>query len=492
MNQNIANTKTHTDRQPKAMLPLCATEMWERFGFYIIQGMLIFLITNYFQLSDSQAVLITGEYGALVYISPILGGYIADNYLGFRYSILVGACFQCLGYALIATLSYSLMFWGLASVIVGNGLLKPNIASYLGEFYEIDDARRHAGFTYYYMIMNFGTFASTLSVGFIQKAWGWHICFAAAAIGMIIGMIIYLSNTKRFGNKGLPIRNDLLYGKRRLYFISLFIIGCAAIATMCYFLLMHAAMGNSILLAIAGIVFIYLIILALSFHDQQRRNLIALIWLILFAIIFWAIFFEMFSVVNLFVERNVERKVLGITIPPIAFISLESVFIVILGVPLAILWKHLHHKQRNPNIALKFALSLFALAVAMHLLTYAIIDHNLNYLVLPGWMIAFYLLLTLGEMLLSPNILSAVTELSPTKIVGLMMGVQYMAIGFGSSITGILGQIAAIPKGITNPQITNAIYSHAFNVYALICLGTGLMVLASAPFIKQLITPNTA
>lgn len=484
MTQHSSNTISN--RQPKAMIPLCATEMWERFGFYIIQGMLIFLITNHFQLSDKQAVLITGEYGALVYISPILGGYFADKLLGFRYSILIGACFQCAGYALISTLSYSLMYWGLAGVIVGNGLLKPNIASYLGEFYEADDARRHAGFTYYYMIMNFGTFAATLTAGFIQKAWGWHVCFAAAAVGMIIGIIIYISNTRRFGNKGLPVRSDIVRDKR-LQFILLFAVGCAAIASVCYFLLMHSSIGDTILLAIAAAIFIYLIILSLGFHDQDRRNMIALIWLILFAIVFWAIFFEMFSVVNLFVERNVERNLFGISVPPIAFISLESVFIIILGVPLAVLWKHLHHKQRNPNIGLKFALSLFSLALAMHLLTYAIADHTANYLVLPGWMVVFYLLITLGEMLLSPNILSAVTEFSPPKIVGLMMGVQYMAIGFGSSVTGLLGQLAAIPKGITNPQITNAIYSHAFDIYSLICLGTGILILISTPFIKRLI-----
>lgn len=476
--------------QPKAMLPLCATEMWERFGFYIIQGMLIFLITNYFGLSDSQGVLITGEYGALVYISPILGGYVADNYLGFRYSILIGALFQFLGYLFISTLVYKLMFWGLASIIVGNGLLKPNIASYLGEFYDPEDERRQAGFTYYYMIMNLGAFISTLTAGFIQDAWGWHICFAVAAIGMLVGITIYLSSTKRFAHKGLPVRQDLLQHHRGR-FISVFLIGCLATATACYFLLMHSSIGNTILLVIGGCVFIYLVILALRFHGQQRRHVIALIWLILFAIVFWAFFFQIFSVVNLFVERNVERNLFGVQVPAIAFISLESVFIVILGVPLALLWKYLHHKQKNPNIALKFALSLFLIALAMHLLTYAIANHNAAFLVLPGWMVTFYLLITLAEMLLSPNLLSAVTELSPSKIVGLMMGVQYMAIGFGSSITGILGQIAAIPKGITDLQTTDAIYSHAFNIYAIICLVTGLLVFISSPFIRKLIQQNS-
>ena len=135
-------------QQPKALLPLCATEMWERFGFYIIQGLLIILITNHFGISDKQSILITGTYGALVYIAPIIGGYYADNYLGFRYTVLVGACFQCLGYLLIATLIPTFLYLGLSCVILGNGFLKPNIASYLGEFYGTNDPKRDAGFTY--------------------------------------------------------------------------------------------------------------------------------------------------------------------------------------------------------------------------------------------------------------------------------------------------------------------------------------------------------
>lgn len=475
--------------QPKAMLPLCATEMWERFGFYIIQGMLIFLITNHFGLDDSQGVLITGEYGALVYLSPILGGYAADNYLGFNYSIFIGACFQCIGYILISTLILKLMYWGLAIIILGNGLLKPNIASYLGEFYEAEDERRQAGFTYYYVIMNLGIFAATLSAQFIQGAWGWRICFASAAVGMLIGVTIFLLCTKRFAHKGLPVRQDLL-DNHRWRFVCLFLLSCAVIASLSYLMLIHSSVGNTILLIMGGCIFIYLVHLTLSFQSQQRRNMIALIWLIVFAIVFWAFFFEIFSVMNLFIERNVQRHIFGIQLPALTFMSLEPIFILIMGVPLAFLWRHLHQKNRNPNIALKFALALFSLALGMHLLTYAINNHNAQFLVLPSWIIGFYFLLTTGEMLLSPNILSTVTELSPSKVVAFMMGVQYMALGFGSSITGLLGQLAVIPKGMTDPQATNAIYHHAFSVYSLICLITGVLILISSPFIKRLIQPK--
>lgn len=472
-------------KQPKALLPLCATEMWERFGFYIIQGLLIILITNHFGISDKQGFLITGMYGALVYIAPIIGGYYADHYLGFRYTVLMGAFFQCIGYLLIATLIPTLVYLGLSFIILGNGFLKPNIASYLGEFYNANDPQREAGFTYYYMGMNTGTFISTLTAGFIQQAWGWHVCFATAAVGMIISITVFIKGFPRYKDKGLIVAKNLILKKTTRFIIATLLL-CTAIITSCYGLLTHPAMGDRILRLLGTIVLGSLIILALYYKNQQRRHLFALIFLLLFAVVFWAIFFEMFSVVNLFVERNIDRHIFGIEMPPLAFISLESVFILILGAPLAALWKMLYRHKKDINIALKFSLSLLALALGMWLLTFAIHHPSSQYLVLPGWMILFYLLLTLGEMLLSPIFLSAVTELSPPKLVGFMMGAQYMAIGFGSSISGWLGLIAAIPKGMTNVEITNQIYAHAFNIYMLICIAAGVIILISTPFITKL------
>lgn len=486
MNENLHITDTR--KQPKALLPLCATEMWERYGFYIVQGMLILLLTNHFGIDDKTAIMITGEYGALVYISPLIGGYFADKYLGFRYTILLGACFQCFGYALISTLHQGSMYWGLASVILGNGFLKPNIAGYLGDFYNDNDPRRHAGFTYYYTIMNLGTFISTLSVGFIQRSWGWHVCFGLAAVGMIIAIAAFLLGMKRYGNKGLPVANTLI-SKHRIRFTFLTLVACTLIMTAAYELLRHAEIGKFVLFLIAGLTLLYLLYLVAKTKQIEKNKLIALIILIIFAVIFWAIFFEMFSVVNLFIERNVNRtSFLGIhNVPPVMFMSFEPIFILLLGWPLGLLWKYLHKHKKDPNIALKFVLALACLAVGMKLLNFSIHDHTAQMLVLPGWIVIFFLLLTMGEMLLSPNLLSAVTELSPPKLVGLMMGVQYMAIGFGSAITGVLGQIAAIPKGVTNLKFTDPIYAHAFNAYALICLISALLVLAASPLIKKLI-----
>lgn len=482
------NPSPELQHQPSALIPLCATEMWERFGFYIVQGLLILLITNHFNLPDKDAYLIMGAYGALVYMSPLVGGFFADRFLGFRYTILLGAAFQCLGYVLISIITPTLMHWGLACVILGNGFLKPNIASFLGEFYTKDDQRRHSGFTYYYMGMNTGAFISTLTAGFIQRAWGWHLCFLIAALGMLVGITIFLLGNRTYGKAGLPTHKNIK--KHLLMFLLLTACLCLAIAGISYCLLTHAHTGDDVLVAFGVATLCFLIYTAIKRKKQECRNLIALIWLILFAIIFWAIFFEMFSVVNLFIERNVERHLFGIEWPPLAFLSLESVFIIILGWPLAWAWRSLNTIKKEPSLGVKFALALLALALAMWLLTFAIHHHAVTYLVIPGWLFLFFLLLTLGELLLSPTILSAVTELAPQNLVGMMMGVQYMAIGFGNIVTGYLGQIAAIPKSEHDPKVTDSIYAHAFNTYALISLIAAILIFLSAPIITRLIHHN--
>ena len=186
-------------------------------------------------------------------------------------------------------------------------------------------------------------------------------------------------------------------------------------------------------------------------------------------------------------ERSVDRVMFGIKFPPGSLIALEPIFIVLIGWPLATLWKYLHRTNRDFSIAMKFVLALFSLATAMKLLNIAIAYPDANYLIYPGWMFLFFFLLTLGEMLLSPNLLSAVTELSPQNMSGFMMGIQYMAIGFGSAITGLLAQLAVIPSQITDPRVINVIYGHAFNSYALICFVAAFIIMLLTPTLSRLI-----
>ncbi len=476
--------------QPKALRTLFLTEMWERFGFYVVQGLLVLYMTNHLNFSDAKSYAILGEYSALVYISPLIGGFFADRVLGFRYAILIGAIFLLLGYAVIATTSDHLLFWGLAAVILGNGFLKPNISSYLGEFYQTDDPRRDAGFTIFYMGINIGVMLSTASSGFIQQTFGWRAAFACAAVGMLIGIFAFISGFKRFGKLGLPLQKNRIYPTYLRIFTHkpVLLLTFVLITISAYLMLRVTSIGHILLIFIGISMLVWLFIRAFRYDAVSRNKLIALIVLIVISIVFWGLFFQMFSAVSLFTERNVNRLIFGIQIPPVAFISLESIAVLALGSPLAMLWRYLHSNHRSPSVGYKFSLAMLCSAISMGILVLAIHLPNAHQQIYPAWLILFFFMVTLGEMLLSPIGLSMVTELAPPQLVGLMMGVWFMALGYGGLLSGSLAQLADIPKSVTDIHITNHIYQHAFTIYGLIALAAAIVTLAIAPWIKKLIT----
>lgn len=474
-------------KQPKSLAPLCFTEAWERFGFYMIQTALVLIITNYFNLPDNTALLMVGTFGALTYISPTIGGYYADKIFGYRYTILMGCILQMLGYICIALLHLPTVIFGLSLVVLGNGFLKANIPSFLGTFYQEDDHRRRSGFTLYYMGMNLGSLVGTLTVGYIQRYFGWNYCYIFAAIGMFVGICVYLWGFKRFAAKGLPVNENLVY-KQTAKFILMTVILAIIIVAICYVLLSNPHYGDAILIVAGVLVLIYLFSLSIiAFKAAERKHLLALIILTIFAVVFWAIFFQMFSLVPLFIERMVNHKIFGFDIPTSAFLALEPVFIMVTGWPLAALWKHLHVKKKDPNIMVKFIISLLFMYVSMKILAVSTEHLTTQFLVYPAYIVVFFLFLTLGEMLLSPNFLAAVTELAPKRIAGMMMGIQYMAIAFGSLMAGLLSQIAALPKSKETAVQMTTIYHHAFNVNALICLVCAVAILCFTPFVSRLI-----
>ncbi len=476
-------------KHPQALIPLFLTEMWERFGFYIVQGLLIIFMVQHLHFSDQKSFLIMGEFSALVYVSPLLGGFLADKIIGYRNSILLGAILLGVGYAVLTTLQKPLLLWGLACLVMGNGFLKPNISAYLGEFYKPQDPRRDSGFTIFYMGINTGILLSTLSSGFIQRFFGWNMTFFAATIGMIIAIITFRLGYNTFADYGSPIRKST-YSSSLIRFLSNKVLLSTVIVVgilTTYLLLKLPGLGET-LLNIAGILLLFgLIISAFRYHKHERNRMLLLIILITASIFFWAIFFQMFFSVNLFVDRAVHKVVHGFNIPAVAFLSLEPIFIVIMALPLARLWQKFNYDAAHrPAISIKFAFGIISLAAAMLILVASTHFTLLNEKIHIGWLVGFYLLLTFGEMLLSPIGLSMVTELAPKNVTGLMMGVWFLALGFGGELAGHLAMIASIPTNITRLTDITAIYGHAFLVYAVIAILVGITLLALTPWLKKL------
>jgi len=458
-----------TQSHPKGLTTCFLTEMWERFGFYIIQGLLILYMTQKFSFSDDHAYAVLGGYTGLAYISPVLGGYLADHVFGFRLSVFIGGILFSVGYGLLALAGQSWFYWPLAIIVLGNGLFKPNISSLLGTLYERDDPRRDAGFTLFYVGINLGAFLATLSAGFIQQAWGWGAAFSAASIGLIIGLITFYYGFRQQPNIGvLKSQSDqisLFSLHRRSIQIILAIVGIITVAE----LLQHSQITNILLTVLSIGVLIYFFRLAFQYTGQQRKNILLMITLIITSVIFWLLYMQVFFSVTLFIERDVNRQLFGIQIPTIAFISLEIIFIFIFGPLLSKLWHNLHVKKRNPSYLAKFTIAFFSTALCFYVLSVAA-SHPDGQTVSAWWIVIAYFFITFGELLLSPIGLAAITELAPQKIVGMMMGIWFFWTGIGGVLAGEFAKLSSVPKSLQDRILEMHLYQQAFQQYALLAL----------------------
>ena len=459
-------------RQPRGLPYLFLTEMWERFGFYVVQGMLILYLTEAFGFSDDKSFTIQGVFTALAYIAPMIGGLLADRFLGFKTAIIWGGFFLITGYAMLALPWTSVFYPALATIIIGNGLFKPNISSLLGMLYKPDDPARDSGFTIFYVGINIGVLLAGFSSGAIKNHFGWHAGFGLASAGLILGLCIF-----SIGIKLNAIKYKASRLKRKKFFSPqwLFLYCVLSIGIISYWL-QSSVLGNW-LLPIAGIVMLfYLFILAYRQKPQYRNRLILLNFLILSSIVFWTLFLQLFMSANLFIDRLVNKDILGITIPTTAFYAIEGIFVILLGPFLAMSWQVLNQSARNPTPFIKFIIATVIIGLGFVVLGVSTYFTDSAHMVSPWWILLSYFLITIGEMLLSPIGLSAITILSPPHLMGMMMGVWFVALGFGGMFAGLLAKLSSVPENVTDVVSQLAIYRVAFFDYAYLAFGVAVVL----------------
>ncbi len=451
------NTSSKYDKSffghPGGLSTLFFTEMWERFSYYGMRALLVLYMVAAvsegglgFETADATAIY--GLYTASVYFLPLIGGWIADRFIGAKRATFIGGVIIALGHFALAVPTISFFYGGLVLVAVGTGFLKSNISAMVGDLYDADDERRDGGFSIFYMGINLGAFAAPLITGALA-AYNWHWGFAAAGVGMVIGLIQYIVGKKKLEGVGEPPVKSETGTDSAITPIYLVQVGIVIAISVAILLYIYSAYGIDTTLKIALIPVLViggLIVVIftgmqdkLSIDDWKRIGIIIILFLL--ASLFWAGFEQAGSSFNLFAEQLTNRNFGTWEMPTAWFQSVNAIMIVIMAPIFGVIWVKLGKKQ--PNDVFKFALGLFLLALGFVVMAYAAGLTGAGK-VSPMWLVAVYFLHTCGELCLSPVGLSSMTKLAPGKMVGLMLGVWFLASSLGSFAAGqIAGEFEA-------------------------------------------------
>ncbi len=476
------------EKQPKALYILFFAELWERFSYYGMRALLILYMTKELVFSSHNSYGILGAYIALMYASNVLGGYLADSFLGNRRAVLIGSVFIILGHlTLTLPLGEISFFYGLAFLVVGTGFFKPNVSSFLGQFYHKDDPRRDAGFTIFYMGINIGGLLAPLICGTVGEVYGWHYGFGIAAIGMVAGALVFYGGKKHYGDIGLPpfpeeLKRPILLG---LCLSKIIIIGALLFVPLVVYILQnHEYMGG--FLTVSGtVVFVIVSVVAFKSPLEERKCIFTLMLMFIFVACFFAIFEQMGGSLLLFAERNIDREMFGLTMPATWSQSINPIFIILFSPLLSIIWTKLGQHNLEPMTPFKFLLGFLISSLGFYLFVEGIHSHN-NGLVNIWWLITGTACFTIGELFISPVGLSMVTKLAPAKFTSLLMGVFFFSIGFAAFLAQKIAQIFGAPEGIDTQSDIMASLAGFENIFTFIsqfALASAIGVLVITPII---------
>lgn len=493
---------------PAGLFVLFFTEMWERFSFYGMKALLIFYLVKYHLFSDDAGNLLLGSYAALVYAMPVLGGYIADRFLGFRKAITFGAILLVLGHIGMAyegeaaklmangvvqrdEAALQVFYFSLALIILGVGFLKANISSVVGELYKKGDVRRDSGFTIFYMGINLGSMLATIVCVWLGDNYGWGYGFGAAGIGMIAGLITFVLGKKQLLGKGEPKDPEAL-AKKNFLGISkewtIYILSILSLALIWQMVQRHSVV--EILLMVAGVAALAYILYEAFFKLDKiaRDRILSLTILIFFSVVFWALFEQAYSSLNLFTDRIVDRTIGSSEIAAGNFLTLNALFIFTLAPVFAWLWVKLSKKKLNPNAAMKFGIAIVMVSAGFGALMLGDKFSGEGKIAMV-WLVLMYLFHTIGELFLSPVGLSYVTKLTPGRIVGFMMGVWFLATAGSEYISVLLANLASIST--TNGEAADfaaakASYISLYESMFYIGLIIGVALIIISPLLKKM------
>ncbi len=490
-------------------LYVCAgTELWERFSFYGMKFLLLLYLTKYHLFTDNAGLEVLGNYAGLVYAMPVIGGLLADRYLGMRKAVVFGGILLCLGHLGMAfeghaaadqageivrdDFAIQVFYFSLALIITGVGFLKPNISTIVGRLYGEDDPRRDSGFTIFYMGINIGSFLATMICGYLGETYGWKYGFGMAGIGMIAGLILFIWGQKYLYGHAEPSNPAILKEKSfgPINKENAIYIGSLGATFFIWQLVQSHTWVQWTLIVTSALFLVWLVFFLVKECDKvQAQRMIVLTILTMSTVVFWALFEQSAASMTLFADRVVDRVTVFGEVTASQLGSLNALFIFTLAPFFAVLWVFLAKRKWEPSTPVKFGLGIIqaglgfgALVVGAQMAAEGDTKVSIIFIVLA------YLFHTTGELCLSPVGLSAVTKLSVGKVVGIMMGAWFLATAASEKVAAELSKIASVDTdggAIADVGAAIAIYSDYFLKLFWVGVIIGVALLIISPLLKK-------
>ncbi len=496
---------------PQGLVICFLTEMWERFSYYGMRALLIFYLTQHFLFSDQSASSIYAAYISLVYITPVIGGVVADRYLGPVKAVILGAILLVAGHlgmaiegsqAVEITVAgetfverdpfyLQIFYFSLALIIMGVGFLKANISTLVGSMYEREDPRRDGAFTLFYMGINAGSFLGAIICGLLLQYKGFSWGFGAAGIGMLFGLLVFIKGHHLFGTAGAPknpvaLKQNILPGVNREALI--YLLAFVGVLVCWQLMQFPPVIGGLVGVTLVAMTLTVVIYAFTQCEPLDRNRMLVCLFLMSYQIIFWSLWEQTGSSLNLMADRNVDRVILGIELPAAMFQSVNAFFIITLAPVFNMLWIYLYRRGWEPATPMKFALALIQLGLGFLFLVYGASTATDPTQIALIWLVLLYLLHTTAELCISPVGLSMTTKLSVPGVVGMMMGCWFLAMAGGNYISGTIAAMTGsdtVGGEVVDPAAALATYMDVYYTAGIYSIGIGVLAIFLVPVLTH-------
>lgn len=489
MEQNLSleQIQNFSGKYPKQLWYLFMVEMWERFCFYGMRGVLTFFMVDQLFLKDEAANLQYGAIQAFVYAFTFIGGIFADKILGFKRSLFFGGIVMIFGNLLIAFSPQEMFYYGIAFSIIGTGFFKPNISSMVGELYHEEDSRRDAGYGMFYAGINVGGLLGGALCIYLGKYYSWSLCFLSAGIVMILGLVTFLLTKKHLGPIGDSPLLNLDPKKRKIKEMAVY-AGSLLSIPFIFIMVKNTDFTDYFMYTIGIIAVLYFLLEVFNLKQATaRKKLLAAFLFIFFYFLFNAIYEQSGGSLSLFAKDNLDSKLLFFNIDPnVVNNSSNSLFVIIFSPIVGLLWLWMAKKKIEPSSVIKFGIGFLFLGASFYLFYYTRFFANAEGITSLNVFTFAYLITTIGELCLGPIGMSIITKLSPKRLFGMMMGLWFLASAFGQFAAGKLG--AEMSKSNTGTTLVSKLQSYTEGYYqlAVYSIIAGVFLIVMTPLIKKL------